>query len=268
MQPTTTTPIAKPVEPVTTGLPGYCSNSLPAGECMSRGAEKYSCNGLYKTVFEYDGNLVTYTTTEPVKVLWSSNTSNAHADLVCLQTDGQLVIINPDGEIIWGTEWKDEETPSKINPEMVINDDGSLTVDTDEGTEWSDGEPDGPEPGSTTSPNDPTVTPDPFIIPHTDPPYRPKNISDLAGPCGTFLPYNPRTARYDVDNFGFPGGVHWVDSSIQYVGYGNNSWCGKMDTSPGYILSGKGIYMPCQRSRNSTFDFITPNFLAYHPGLK
>jgi hypothetical protein len=50
---------------------------------------------------------------------------------------------------------------------------------------------------------------------------------------GTFLPYDPINKKTDVDNFGFPGGIHYGNNEIQYIGYGNNTWCARMDTSPG-----------------------------------
>jgi uncharacterized protein (UPF0297 family) len=36
----------------------------------------------------------------------------------------------------------------------------------------------------------------------------------------------------------------------------------------GYILSGKGVYMPCHQSRNNVFDSVTAKYLAYHPSLR
>lgn len=258
--PTTTAATLEPTTEALTTLDGQCNNLVSAGECLIPGSERYSCNGFYKTVFEADGNLVTYTTYEPITILWQTNTSNQGAAYVCLKPNGQLVITDPLDNIIWGIEWSDPEDPSSLNPKLVQDDDGSLKIVTDDGPFWSSGV-DGSPPGTISPPN-------PFISPFTTPPNNPKNISEIAGPCGTFLPYDPINGKTDLENFGFPGGVHYVNNSIQYIGYGNNAWCGAMNTAPGFILSGSGCYMPCHRSRNNTFDDVSCKYLTWHPSLR
>jgi hypothetical protein len=95
-----------------------------------------------------------------------------------LKPNGQFVISDPNGNPIWGTEFEDPEDPSLINPILVINNDGSVSVDTpDEGPVWNNGEPE----------DTPNTNPDPFLEPHIVPPYYPKNASEIAGPCGEFL---------------------------------------------------------------------------------
>lgn len=159
-------------EPTT--LEGQCDNSLLVGSCLLPGSERYSCNGFYRTVFA-NGQLVTYTTYEPIKAIWSSNTTCG--TIACLEPNGQFVIKLPDGTPIWGSDWIDpDNNPSLEKPILIQGDDGSLSVITNDGPMWSTG----------VSENPPGIypDPDPFLQPFITPPYYPKNTTEIAGPCG------------------------------------------------------------------------------------
>lgn len=172
-QPTTTEGTLGTTTEYPTTLPGQCNNMLPIRSCFINGSERHSCNGFYKVVFE-NGNLVTYTTYEPIRVICSINTY--YGSFACLEPNGQFVIKSPIGSVIWGSEWADSDDPSLVNPRLILEDDGSLSIVTDDGVMWSSGCGEDP-PGT-------IPEPDPFDIPHITPPHNPRNITDLAGPCG------------------------------------------------------------------------------------
>lgn len=174
--PTTATVSLAPTTQELTTVAGQCDNALPVGECLLPRNERISCNGLYRTVFESSGNLVTYTTFDPIRVLWQTNTSGMGAKYACLQENGQIQVLDADEEPIWAPEWVDPDNPSLIDPVVVQDDEGQFTIDTIDGPQWTPGVDEDPPPIA--------PSPDPFIIPNVVPPNNPKNKSVILGPCG------------------------------------------------------------------------------------
>src|SRR5207248_7239568 len=69
----------------------FVTDRLLTNQQLSPGQYLLSTDGRAKFIFQTDGNLVLYTSTNGV--LWSSNTLGAATQLI-MQTDGNLVLYN------------------------------------------------------------------------------------------------------------------------------------------------------------------------------
>jgi hypothetical protein len=77
-------------------------NKLSPNATLLPGQYLLTANGQYKLIYQTDGNLVLYRTSDNYP-LWSSGTAGQPAGRCVMQTDGNLVIYRPDNVPIWNT---------------------------------------------------------------------------------------------------------------------------------------------------------------------
>ncbi|AYB38684.1 lectin [Brevibacillus laterosporus] len=111
-------------------LPAFAApgeNRLNPGEGMNRGHQLVSNNGLYKLVFQKDGNLVLK---GRGTTLWSSNTYAAWA--VVMDKNGALTIWTYP-VVLWSSG---THNPGAY---LIVQDDGNVVIYKDQTALWSTG---------------------------------------------------------------------------------------------------------------------------------
>lgn len=88
------------------------ADMLKSGDSLRANTSITSSNGRYTFVYQGDGNLVL---NSPAMPLWDSKTWGRPAGVCNTQSDGKLVIHDPDGKYIW-----DSNTPSNLGSRRVI----------------------------------------------------------------------------------------------------------------------------------------------------
>jgi hypothetical protein len=97
---------------------------LSANESLLPDESLASLNGQYKLIYQTDGNLVLYRTSDNYP-LWSSGTAGRPAGRCAMQADGNLVIYTPDNVPIWNTgTWEAKYNGSHLE----LSDSGDLLV--------------------------------------------------------------------------------------------------------------------------------------------
>lgn len=100
-------------------------NKLKAGEHLSKGQKLDSSNRIYSLEFQYDGNIVLYKkTTTPATALWSTRTHKTNATSFYLQTDGNLVLSDPN----WAVKWSSNTHRAGNDCVLYLQDDGNLVL--------------------------------------------------------------------------------------------------------------------------------------------
>jgi hypothetical protein len=84
-----------------------------------------SPNGCFKLVMQFDQDLVLYRVSDK-KVLWSAGTKDKNTDVVCMNSDGNLVIYVKGGGGIWTSK-----TNGLTGASLTLKNDGNLVVSTD-----------------------------------------------------------------------------------------------------------------------------------------
>jgi hypothetical protein len=99
------------------------ANMLTRGQSLEPGQSRESLNGEYALRMQPDGNLVLYHD----GAVWSSETSKGHDNdgsyLIMQNQDGNAVIYKPDGHAIWATN-----TWDKAGDRLILYDNGDLVV--------------------------------------------------------------------------------------------------------------------------------------------
>jgi len=101
--------------------PSGVKDTLLQGEIMRPGQYLKSKNGVYRAVYQLDGNFVVYKIS---KALWHARTWGKKSDRLILQGDGNLVIYNV-SKAVWNTK-----TNGSGGYKLVMQDDGNLVLYT------------------------------------------------------------------------------------------------------------------------------------------
>jgi Dual-action HEIGH metallo-peptidase len=127
-----------------TGLKQLYSNSPPfpnpnpptscgtmvAGQSLGLGDTLHSCDGRFRLIQQYDGNLVLYK--NGTQVLWSNNKSGSRVHFTAMQTDGNFVTYNTSWQAIFSSN-------TNAYPGATINmqNDGNLVIYHNGIARWS-----------------------------------------------------------------------------------------------------------------------------------
>jgi hypothetical protein len=105
--------------------PSASGHTMQPGQVLLPTQFIRSANGRYLFVFQSDGNLVLYKTFASGKrtALWASKTNGRAADVCIMQTDGNLVIYDPDAHAIWASN-----TGGKLGSHVIAQDDGNVVI--------------------------------------------------------------------------------------------------------------------------------------------
>ena len=107
-------------------------SSLTPGQSLSMGQTLLAPNGAYRLVFQTDGNLVEYTSSN--HAVWASGTSGRGGAFVVFQTDGNVVIYNAANQAVWASG-----STSSHPASLSIGSDGTLVATNTSGQWiWSD----------------------------------------------------------------------------------------------------------------------------------
>ena len=113
------------MQPTLPGGPVALGDDMQSGEVLNPGQSITSSNGRYNFVYQTDGNLVLYRTSDWAP-LWASNTAGQSAGVCIMQTDGNLVVYNAGVQPVWSSDtWQD---PLNSGSRMVMQDDGNAVV--------------------------------------------------------------------------------------------------------------------------------------------
>ncbi|MDA9004148.1 hypothetical protein N9J26_01525 [bacterium] len=102
------------------------SDDLAAGEIMTPGQSIQSKNGIYRFIFQLDGNLVVYKNEN--NPIWSSDTHGSNADRLIMQNDGNFVLYSNDNVPLWHSHTGDSFGDIGIDYDVVMQDDGNLVL--------------------------------------------------------------------------------------------------------------------------------------------
>ncbi len=109
-------------------------SKLAAGQVLQQGAELISPGGTYRAVFQRDGNFCVYDVAGH-RFKWGSIQAGSHwhGQRLEMQSDGNCVIVDAAGAVVWATE-----TSGNSGADLEIDDEGVLTVVTSSGQRiWS-----------------------------------------------------------------------------------------------------------------------------------
>jgi hypothetical protein len=104
--------------PIPTG-PVADGDDMQQGEVLYPGQSISSASGAYVFVYQDDGNLVLYSSTEP---LWASNTAGSSPGVCIMQYDGDLVIYDLNGQPNW------DSGTSDAGSRLSVNSDGRVQI--------------------------------------------------------------------------------------------------------------------------------------------
>ena len=79
-------------------VPPTASDRLAAGQGLIPGASITSPSGCFKLTLQDDGNAVI---TDQGAAIWSSSSSGAPSANIVMQSDGNMVVYGPVGEVFW-----------------------------------------------------------------------------------------------------------------------------------------------------------------------
>lgn len=128
-------------------------DTLRAGANLVAGQALTSTGGQYRLVYQGDGNLVLYDSTDGT-AQWSSGTGGTSAGQVAMQGDGNAVIYDAQGAALWTTG-----TAGNPSAMLVVQSDGNLVVyDSGGQPVWTRNDASAPAPTPTPTPA-PTPTP-------------------------------------------------------------------------------------------------------------
>ena len=97
-------------------------SQLTADQTLLPGEELVAPGGGYRFIYQNDGNLVLYRTSDDV-ALWASATDGRPVGLCIMQGDGNLVIYGPQREPVW-----DSSTHGSPGSRLVMQDDGNAVI--------------------------------------------------------------------------------------------------------------------------------------------
>jgi hypothetical protein len=118
-----------------------------------------STGGRYRLVYQSDGNLVLYDSSDGT-AQWNSGTGGTSAGQVAMQSDGNVVVYDAQGTAHWTTN-----TAGNANATLVVQSDGNLVVYSSGGQAvWNRNDASTPTPSPTPAP---TPTPSPTPTPTT-----------------------------------------------------------------------------------------------------
>ena len=140
-------------------------DTLPSGTRLVAGQALTSTGGRYRLVYQSDGNLVVYDSSDGTAE-WSSGTGGTSAGQVAMQGDGNVVVYDAQGTAHWTTS-----TAGNANATLVVQSDGNLVVYSSGGEAvWNrnDAAESAPAPTPTPTPSPtPAPTPTPTPTPTT-----------------------------------------------------------------------------------------------------
>jgi hypothetical protein len=126
------------IQPVPAGYQ-VLGSTLPANGVLKANQALLSPNGRYLTLFQTDGNLVTYDMLGGMKPIWSTGTGGgiAAGGFAVMQGDGNLVVYGADGQ----AKWSGGSAGAGVNRAMTLaaQDDGNFVVYDSQGNKalWS-----------------------------------------------------------------------------------------------------------------------------------
>jgi hypothetical protein len=97
-------------------------NDMRPGEMLEPGQAITSSNGMYRFVYQTDGNLVLYRISNGTP-LWNSGTWGTAAGTCLMQHDGNLVVYRKDGVAIWSSV-----TGNQPGSALVAQNDGNVVI--------------------------------------------------------------------------------------------------------------------------------------------
>ena len=100
---------------------GAQGNTMRPNDTLIPGQSIFSANGKYKFIYQYDGNLVLYRNSDG-HPLWASNTHGQTTRVAIMQTDGNLVVYNPDRHLWNSVTWGNPGSCLKVQ------DDGNVVI--------------------------------------------------------------------------------------------------------------------------------------------
>jgi hypothetical protein len=119
-------------------VPTSAAASSPAallgGQTLTSGQTLLSSDGHYELAMQGDGNLVLYWMNGASigHAMWSSETDGDTGDHALLQDDGNLVLLNPQGETLWSSNTSDAGCAN-----LIVQDDGNLVLYNSTHAVWS-----------------------------------------------------------------------------------------------------------------------------------
>ena len=115
---------------VTPSVPTLTRNIMYSGDFLNPGDMLVSPNKYYRLVYQTDGNLVLYDSSN--NALWATNTNGSTLGKTVMQLDGNLCINASDG-----VKWCFSPLPSAItaNSHLTLQDDGNLVVYTQDNSQ-------------------------------------------------------------------------------------------------------------------------------------
>jgi len=119
-------------EPSLTPTPTLPKYFLEIEQRLYVGDQMLSANQQFSLRLQTDGNLVLYE--EGGRVIWATNTSGKQAGYLVLQIDGNLVLYAENGAALWASE---SAGPAGDNYYFQLNDDGNLVIYNDRIPVWS-----------------------------------------------------------------------------------------------------------------------------------
>lgn len=96
---------------------------LAAGESLLPGQQRQSTNGIYRLLYQHDGNLVLYKNGN--QALWHSKTHGKSAGKVEMRYSGELVILNAQNVKIWSSN---TNRPENRGSRVIVQNDGNLVI--------------------------------------------------------------------------------------------------------------------------------------------
>lgn len=80
---------------------GAAARILQPGERLVPGEVMYSDEGRYLALLQQDGNFVVYRNAQPLRAIWSTNTTGLGAVMADMQGDGNFVLYDRARRAIW-----------------------------------------------------------------------------------------------------------------------------------------------------------------------
>ncbi|XP_034562506.1 mannose-specific lectin-like [Notolabrus celidotus] len=106
-------------------------DTLNTNEELHKEDQLVSSNGLWKAVFQNDGNFVIY----GWKATWASDTNGSDGTRVVMQPDGNLVIYNICNQPKWNTATY--TAGAHLNARVELTDEGNLVLFKENVKSWS-----------------------------------------------------------------------------------------------------------------------------------
>lgn len=94
---------------------------LSPGTTLLPGQQTFSSDGRFHLDFQHDGNLVLHNSGG--SILWATQTSGAPVQELKMQTDGNLVLYGPGGQTLWASQ-----TAGHPGAELRVQTDGNVVI--------------------------------------------------------------------------------------------------------------------------------------------